>query len=145
MLIRMHPRLIRSTLRTLGNGRSKTALLPHRPTEGILSMSEKKPTPLFPARAHSCCPVCGKISYSLAGVHPQCSVRRADEEHKNRSKREKLLAEVGKTAKPAAGISPWQKSCPQCSAVQHVRKTVCNCGYRFTVGARRPTSEGERP
>ena len=107
-------------------------------------MSEKKPTPLIPARAHSRCPVCGQISYSQAGIHPQCSVRQADEEHKNRIKREKALAEVEKTAIPASGIAPWQKSCPKCSAVQHVRKTVCGCGHTFTVRARPPTREGER-
>jgi hypothetical protein len=95
-------------------------------------MSEKKPTPLIPARAHSRCPVCGQISYSRAGIHPQCSVRQADEEHKNRIKREKALAEVEKTAIPASGIA------------QHVRKTVCGCGHTFTVRARPPTREGER-
>ena len=107
-------------------------------------MSEKKPTPLIPVRDHSRCPVCGQISYSRAGIHPQCSVRQADEEHKNRIKREKALAEVEKTAIPASGIAPWQKSCPKCSAVQHVRKTVCGCGHTFTVRARPPTREGER-
>jgi hypothetical protein len=107
-------------------------------------MSEKKPTPLIPARAHSRCPVCGQISYSRAGIHPQCSVRQADEEHKNRIKREKALAEVEKTAIPASGIAPWQKCCPKCNTVQHVRKTVCGCGHTFTVRARPPTREGER-
>jgi hypothetical protein len=43
-----------------------------------LRMSEKKPTPVpvFPARKN--CPVCGKVAYSLGGVHPQCALARAD-------------------------------------------------------------------
>jgi hypothetical protein len=41
-------------------------------------VSEKKPTPIqsFPAR--KTCPVCGKVAYSLGGVHPQCALARAD-------------------------------------------------------------------
>ena len=107
-------------------------------------MTEKKPQPLIPARVRNRCPVCGEISYSRDGVHPQCSVRKADEKHKNRIKREQLLAKEEKPATPASGIAPWQKSCPMCNALQHVRKTVCGCGHTFTVRARPPTSEGER-
>ena len=83
-------------------------------------MSEKKPTPLIPARAQSRCPVCGQISYSRAGIHPQCSVRQADEEHKNRIKREKALAEVEKTATP----DKWNRALAKVlSEVQH--STTC--------------------
>jgi hypothetical protein len=42
-------------------------------------MSEKKPQPLIPARIRNRCPVCGEVSYSRSGIHPQCSVRKADE------------------------------------------------------------------
>ena len=107
-------------------------------------MSEKKPQPLNPPKMHDRCPVCGEVSYSLAGVHPQCSVRRADEQRKNRIKREKLLAEEEKTTMPATGIALWQRSCPICNALQHVRTMVCGCGHTFTVRARPPTCEGER-
>ena len=106
-------------------------------------MSEKKPQPLVPARVHNRCPVCGEISYSRAGIHPQCSVRQADEKRKNRIKREKLLAKEEELATPTSGNSPWQKSCPQCNTLQHVRKMVCGCGHIFTVRARPPTSQGE--
>ena len=107
-------------------------------------MSAKKPQPLIPARVYNRCPVCGEISYSRAGVHPQCSVRQADEKHKSRSKRAKLLEKEEKTATPASGISAWQKSCPKCNALQHVRKKVCGCGHTFTVRACPPTCDGDR-
>lgn len=40
-------------------------------------MSEKKPEIYLP-RPLKYCPVCGKVSYSLSGEHPQCSQARAD-------------------------------------------------------------------
>jgi hypothetical protein len=49
-------------------------------------MSEKKPTPIIGESNSKICPVCGKRSYSLGGIHPQCSVALADEPRK------KLLA-----------------------------------------------------
>jgi hypothetical protein len=108
-------------------------------------MSEKKPQPLIPARVHNRCPVCGEISYSRAGVHPQCWMRQADEKRKIRIKREKLLAKEEKAPTTASGSAPWQKNCPKCNALQHVRKTVCGCGHTFTASARPPTYEGGRP
>jgi hypothetical protein len=38
----------------------------------------KKPGPLNPVRPRRLCPVCGKVSYSPAGEHPQCALTRAD-------------------------------------------------------------------
>jgi hypothetical protein len=61
-------------------------------------MSEKKPHPLIPVRQQNRCPICGQVSYSRGGVHPQCSVRRADEDRRNLLKRE-LLEQVD-AAKP---------------------------------------------
>jgi hypothetical protein len=43
-------------------------------------MSEKKPRPLLRGGVQTLCPVCGRVSYSRGGVHPQCSMRRADEQ-----------------------------------------------------------------
>jgi hypothetical protein len=40
-------------------------------------VSEKKPEFFAPPR--KTCPICGKVSYSLAGIHPQCAQKRADE------------------------------------------------------------------
>jgi hypothetical protein len=107
-------------------------------------MSEKRPAPRIPTRARSGFPVSSELSYSRDGVHPQCSVRQADEKRKNRIKRETLLLEVEKTPMPASGIAPWQKYCPKCNTLQHVRKTACGCGHTFTARARPPTREGER-
>jgi len=45
----------------------------------IESLSSRKPEPLFSAPpAGKVCPVCGKRSYSLRGIHPQCAVQQAD-------------------------------------------------------------------
>lgn len=106
-------------------------------------MPEKKPTRLIPVQIRNRCPVCGETSYSRGGVHPQCSVRQADEKHKSRIKQEKELAKAEEPAIPVNRVSPWQKSCPLCHAVQHVRKTVCGCGHTFAIKARPPTGEGE--
>jgi carbon storage regulator len=38
-------------------------------------------------------------------------------------------------AVPASGVKPWQKTCPNCKAVQHVRESSCGCGYVFAVRA----------
>ena len=38
----------------------------------------KKPAPLYPKVSGAMCPVCGKRSYSLRGIHPQCAVVQAD-------------------------------------------------------------------
>jgi RNA polymerase subunit RPABC4/transcription elongation factor Spt4 len=97
-------------------------------------MSSKKPPPLIPRRAHDRCPVCGEISYSVAGVHPQCAVRQADAKRLKRVKRNK---QAGTTKKPASGAKPWQRICPKCKALQHVRKKVCGCGHTFAVRAQR--------
>jgi hypothetical protein len=47
-------------------------------------MSEKKPTPIHLERLGSCCPVCGKRSYSRDGIHPQCAMVQADAPRKMR-------------------------------------------------------------
>ena len=38
----------------------------------------KKPPPIHTAPARQLCPVCGKVSYSRSGEHPQCALARAD-------------------------------------------------------------------
>lgn len=99
-------------------------------------MPHKKPEPLIPVQTHDRCPVCGEVSYSLAGVHPQCAVQQADEK---RVKRNKPDGRVGKTLKSSGGAKPWQKICPKCKALQHVRKKVCGCGYSFANRVRPAT------
>ena len=94
-------------------------------------MSEKKPTPDLGDRDRKRCPVCGEPSYSAAGVHPQCSVKKADAERSLKLKEEQLSGEAKAEVKPA-GPSRWQKVCPNCKAILHVRKSHCECGHQFT-------------
>ncbi len=102
-------------------------------------MSNKKPPPLLPSQTRNRCPVCGEISYSRGGVHPQCSVRLADQKHKNQLKLEKP---VPRPAKPANSGTPWHRVCPKCNALLHVRKEVCSCGYAFVRHAPSAGSDG---
>jgi RNA polymerase subunit RPABC4/transcription elongation factor Spt4 len=85
-------------------------------------MSEKKPTPIV-ADQGRVCPVCGKRSYSAAGVHPQCAMKRADEA------RQKQRAELPPKPPRAPRQRSFDKKCPKCEALVHVRKKVCPCGY----------------
>jgi hypothetical protein len=64
----------------------------HSPTWTIIErhlMSEKKPTPILAKRNSKICPVCGKRSYSAAGVHPQCAMVQSDAPRKLRLAAEK--------------------------------------------------------
>lgn len=102
-------------------------------------MSSKKPQPLItPEKPDRSCPVCGEISYSRAGIHPQCSVRQADAKRLNDIQRDK---KDDKTKKPDNSARPWQKVCPKCKALQHVRKGACTCGHTFATRARAATDE----
>ena len=72
------------------------------------------------------CPVCGKPSYSLGGVHPQCAVTRADK--------------VRKATKPAVKPKPavfgqWKKTCPRCNRQVAARRFACDCGHKFEPAA----------
>lgn len=94
-------------------------------------MSAKKPVPLVPPNplpGRSPCPVCGEISYSVGGIHPQCSVRQADAERMNRVKR---AAQKRAPEKSASTAASWLRTCPKCKALQHVRKKLCQCGHAF--------------
>jgi hypothetical protein len=57
-------------------------------------MSTKKPFAMNIDRNGKHCPVCGKRSYSLDGVHPQCAMLRADEPRKLRLAAEKKAKEA---------------------------------------------------
>jgi hypothetical protein len=58
-------------------------------------MNTKKPEPLIipQQRTGRLCPICGKASYSLKGIHPQCAVQQAD------APRQLLLAEEKRQAR----------------------------------------------
>jgi RNA polymerase subunit RPABC4/transcription elongation factor Spt4 len=92
-------------------------------------MSMKKPQPLIPDDKQDVCPVCGEKSYSQAGVHPQCSVRQADEQRMETVQRELKKPKTQKP--PEEKPKPWQRVCPKCKSLQHVRKRICVCGYEL--------------
>jgi hypothetical protein len=50
-------------------------------------VSEKKPELIYFPAERRYCPVCGKVSYSLSGEHPQCSQARSDAVFKARLKK----------------------------------------------------------
>ena len=84
--------------------------------------------PLYSPPNRKLCPICGEVSYSAAGIHPQCSMRDADA---------KRMQDVKPPSTPAkkmtkdGDVKPWQKGCPKCQALVHVRKKLCECGYAF--------------
>ena len=60
-------------------------------------MDSSKPAPLMTMPSlGTVCPVCGKKSYSAAGIHPQCAVQQAD------APRQAVLAKQKKEKKAAA-------------------------------------------
>ena len=89
-----------------------------------------KPKPLFATPTRNICPVCGETSYSAAGIHPQCAARQAD------AKRMRLVKPAAAKAKAAAAattLNAWQKRCPKCRAIVHVRKKSCGCGHTWVL------------
>ena len=60
-------------------------------------MSEKKP--VFTEPNSKACPVCGKSSYSLGGIHPQCAVLLADAPRADRLDAEKKAKAKAKQKK----------------------------------------------
>jgi len=91
-------------------------------------MSNKKPQPLMDRQIHQRCPVCGQVSYSVNGIHPQCSARKADSE---RMERVKIKQQQSATVQSDGTLKPWQKTCPNCKYAIHVRKKQCDCGHNF--------------
>lgn len=93
--------------------------------------STSRPLPLFFVPARAVCPVCGHTSYSSGGMHPQCAVRRAD---LKRMQKIKSRPRSRPAASKVAELSPWQRVCPRCREIVHVRKKVCACGHKFPLG-----------
>jgi hypothetical protein len=90
--------------------------------------ANKKPEPLIHRRKRQRCPVCHELSYSASGIHPQCAVRQADA---IRMQHVREQAQQKRQVTRTADIAPWQKVCPKCKAVVHVRKKTCECGHAF--------------
>ena len=65
--------------------------------ERCFPMENSKPEPLLVAPSlGTVCPICGKKSYSAAGIHPQCAMQQAD------APRQAFLAAEKKRKKDAA-------------------------------------------
>ena len=79
--------------------------------------------PAVVAQRPPACPVCGKPSYSLGGVHPQCAVTRADKVRKG--------AKPVVKPKAASPMGQWKKTCPKCNRQVAARRYSCDCGHKF--------------
>jgi hypothetical protein len=88
-------------------------------------VSEKKPVIILSSRPREVCPVCGKVSYSRTGEHPQCAVARADAS--TRAARKAAGIEPSKSS----SRRPWFRLCPKCKVQVPARRAVCNCGFSF--------------
>ena len=92
-------------------------------------MSNRKSALLFESPTRPLCPVCGQTTFSSAGIHPQCSVRRLDNVH---MKLVQLRSGEGRQKK--------LKSAKQRSAedsvrpVRHSEKKACDSGKPFATG-----------
>jgi len=93
----------------------------------------RKPLPLYTPRVRKHCPVCGEISYSPAGIHPQCAMHAADAKRTKRIKRAKSAQKPRMTATDATDVKPWHRVCAKCKAVVHIRRRVCSCGNKFST------------
>jgi hypothetical protein len=92
-------------------------------------MSQKKPAPMYNRPERTECPVCGQSSYSSGGIHPQCAVKQTEAEEKRNVDPTQVSAKQPKATKSATGS--WQKTCPKCKIVLHIRKKKCACSYVF--------------
>ncbi len=90
-------------------------------------MSSEKSVVILPPPAKPVCPICGKASYSLGGIHPQCAIQQADEPRLNRLRATR--AAEPKVKKPVK--QTWQKRCPKCGTQTHISQKLCKCGHSF--------------
>ena len=99
-------------------------------------MTHKKPQPLIEPRPRKLCPVCGETSYSLMGVHPQCAANQADVNRVNGTSHTEKSTD---TETSDSHQKAWHKPCPVCRKLNHVRKSVCECGHELVP----PTTKSE--
>jgi hypothetical protein len=57
-------------------------------------MASKYGDALVPKSAGRPCPVCGKPSYSRFGIHPQCSLKQADDKTADRLREKRKADEL---------------------------------------------------
>lgn len=94
-------------------------------------MNAKRPTPLYESKQRPTCPVCGQATYSRAGIHPQCAQNRADERRMEEVKAKRKAATPQKPTVAPDEIKSWHKRCPKCRTEVHMRRSSCDCGFRF--------------
>lgn len=91
-----------------------------------MSNANKKPVPLYAAPDRKVCPVCGHTSYSPTGIHPQCAMQVSDRIQ---------LARINARKPVVAAVKPvprhFEKICPRCRVILHVRCLTCKCGYAY--------------
>jgi hypothetical protein len=104
----------------------------------LAAMDNKKPIPLLlrQNKPRHVCSVCGIVSYSPGGIHPQCAQKQADaprvEGLKSAKKAENPKDKVANSSAP----NLWQKKvCPRCHTNSHARKLTCDCGHQFSSAA----------
>ena len=80
-------------------------------------MDTRKPEPLIvePRRGRAC-PVCGKQSYSLEGIHPQCAMQQADAPRQRQLAEQKREARIA--AEQAGAITPRKRGRPAVTVVR---------------------------
>lgn len=89
-------------------------------------MDAKRPQPLYgPPTQRRHCPVCGAVSYSEAGIHPQCAQQQADLQ---RARQQSGLTESARLANDRP-LKAWHKRCAKCGEQVHMRKATCACGH----------------
>jgi predicted RNA-binding Zn-ribbon protein involved in translation (DUF1610 family) len=96
-----------------------------------MSNRHKKPEPLLSVSGRTLCPVCGEVSYSVQGIHPQCAVVQADAIRMGKVKKTAKTTEDDSVVKPVHQLQRWQKKCPGCGCAVHVRKKTCDCGQKL--------------
>lgn len=103
------------------------------------AMQHKKPVPMIEegSKPRRVCPVCGSVSYSRQGVHPQCAREQADAARMTLVKQARAAAQASAPTASLRDRSPWLRECPRCHAQMHIRKATCQCGHQF---GRRPVS-----
>ena len=100
---------------------------------GAADMQNEKPIPLLAPteKPRRLCSVCGTVSYSPGGIHPQCNQLQADIARVERLKAAKKTEKPKEKVAISGTLRPWQKLCPKCRTQLHVRKLACICGHRF--------------
>lgn len=83
------------------------------------------------ANAPPRCPVCGQVTYSAAGIHPQCAMNRSSQAHDARVK-----VEAARDTTKRQATRSWLKACPRCQRQLPIRRGACECGHVFPTATK---------